>query len=139
MRRCDVVASVGDLEAPPDQEGRRTMEACLICDHAKTQAITAALTGGCLLAVVATQYRVKKIDLLKHLQHAPIQALPPRASVVSDPADEGSTEADTPMSVLKRGLPYIQQAVRLAGDDRLAQERLVAVLNESLQGEHMGL
>lgn len=51
------------------------MAQCVVCQHAKVEAINAALTHGRLVAVVSTQFRVKRVDLETHLQHAPIQAL----------------------------------------------------------------
>ena len=53
------------------------MTECPICQHAKVEALQAALNSGRLAAVVAIQFRVKKLDLVKHLQHAPIQAVQP--------------------------------------------------------------
>jgi hypothetical protein len=54
-------------------------------------------------------------------------------SLCAEPAPE------TPEAVLKLGLPYVRRAVQLAGPDRLAQERIVATLNEVLRADDMGL
>jgi hypothetical protein len=62
----------------------------------------------------------------------------PLAAVPPEQMDDHFTE-ETPLDVLKRGLPYIKQAVRLAGEDRQAQERIIAALNAALAAEDMGL
>lgn len=47
---------------------------CTVCEHAKKQAIEAALSKGRRMGVVAAQYRVEKGVLIKHLEHAKIEA-----------------------------------------------------------------
>ena len=130
---------------------------CSICVHPDRQRIEQERLEGRSKRQIAVSYAVSPDAVQRHHAHiapGPVSIAPANAPddsqshqtrahiaphVVRDLAAEVSTEAETPMSVLKRGLPYIQQAVRLAGDDRLEQERLVAVLNEALMDSQMGL
>ena len=95
------------------------MTECVICQHAKVEALQAALNSGRLAAVVAIQFRVKKLDLVKHLQHAPIQA-------VQD------ADADRPMCPCTwcRLSPYQRLVTAWEQASQLDRERFCATTRE---------
>ena len=75
-----------------------------------------------------------------------IQDSPALTTAMIESSGEGErvwflTDADleTPLTMLRRGIPFIQEAVRLAGDNRQEQERIVAALNQALAADDMGL
>ena len=103
------------------------MDGCPICQHAKVQAMSTALAHGRHVAVVATQFRVNKVDLAKHLQHAKTQA------VATDAIEIPDLEARMPP------LRRFKQAWQDAKDDRQEQQRMVNWLNEQLSEDEMGL
>jgi hypothetical protein len=133
------------------------MSQCPICEHAKIEAINAALDQKRLPAVVSRQFRLKLEALAAHIVHrsAPgktstivsvvehlktqVRVLPSQVSTNMDDTLFVEPVPETPDAVLKLGLPYVRRAVQLAGADRLAQERIVATLNRALEDEQMGL
>jgi hypothetical protein len=137
------------------------MTVCPICQHAKRQAIDAAMDSGRYLGLIARQFRLDVLELEKHRAHrqTPGAVVRSRSIAINEMAgdtpravlremrayiqESSGLEAhhgpETPQDVLKRGLPYVRQAVRLAGDDPQERERIVAKLNEVLMDEHLGL
>lgn len=129
------------------------MTACSICLHPQRHAIETALREKVPVKLIAMTYGVPQhIALIAHRRfHMDVAAVtymptfPDELKPVGvpitlvDTPTEDIFSPETPLSVLKQGLPYVRQAVKLAGQDIHEYKRIVDTLNDALQSENMGL
>jgi hypothetical protein len=121
---------------------RQGMQSCPICEHSQREAIDHDLHANIALAVLAVRYRARKAVLEIHAGHV-VQAMPVTQRIPARETRQDLPIAETPMSLLKQGLPYVHEAMRLAGADRIQQQQIIDRLNETvmaaLSHEEMGL
>ena len=110
------------------------MDGCPICQHAKIQAISAALARKRLPNVIRAQYRLDKDAWDEHLRHS-------RSSNGLHGAAEEPMSVDEPAPPCPMLPPLrrFKQAWQDAKDDRQEQQRMVNWLNEQLSADEMGL
>jgi hypothetical protein len=120
--------------------GKKMTDTCPICQHAKVDAIDAALKMGVAPGIIARRYRLEPLLIGKHVRHqtqAGQAFTEERPVAIAGVLIPGHARAHP--QVTENPLSQFKQAWHLAKDDDRMRAQMISWLNEQIQADDMGL